>query len=343
MNLPLFDGIPEAHLDWAMQRFTPVELDAGVMLIEEGEADEDMLVVESGVLDVYTGNTVLGTAARGELVGEAALFGYPVRTASVVTSTRCRVLLLNRQGYAELAESGSPVAYRLEKKALSLVADRLRTVGDRIAMASEGSPMPAHATAGLFSRVARMFGAGDQARTDQLDIPFVLRQTSMFRDVSPDALEVIGRAMEQFTFGAGAFLCTQGELGETFFVLARGNVEVLIGTPDGGVESLAELSPGAAFGQMALVSDEPRMATCVAKDQVTVATLSREAFHPIAESESPAGSALRVALVRSLSEQLAYANGQLAQLDWVARNPSDGDVRRLMLASAGVEANLVGR
>lgn len=343
MTLPLFDGIPELHLEWALQRFTRVELEAGVQLIEEGEADEDMLIVESGGLDIFTGDTHLGTAAAGQLVGEAALFGYPVRTASVVTSTPCRILLLNRAGYAELRDSNSPVAHRLEKKALELVTDRLRTVGERIANASEGTPVKSHATAGLFTRVARMFGGGGQRRTDHLDVPFVLRQTRMFGDAPIDALRSLGQVMEQFSFGPGAFLCTQGEMGETFFVLASGKVEVLIGTPDGGVEQLAQLQPGAAFGQMALVSDEPRMASCVAVDKVAVVTLSRDAFEPIAVADTPAGSALRVALIRSLSEQLAYANGQLAQLDWVARSRSEGDVRRLMMASAGVEANLGGR
>lgn len=343
MSLPLFDGIPDLHMEWAMQRFTRVELEAGVRLIEEGEADEDMLIVESGGLDILTGDTHLGIAIPGDLVGEAALFGYPVRTASVQTSAPCSILLLNRAGYAELRESGSPVAHRLEKRALELVTDRLRTVGERIANASEGTPIRGQATAGLFSRVSRMFGAGGQKRANHLDIAFVLRQTRMFGDAPMDALSALADAMEQFTFGPGAFLCTQDEVGETFFVLASGKVEVLIGTPDGGVEQLAQLQPGAAFGQMALVSDEPRMASCVAVDKVSVATLSRDAFARVAAGEDLAGSAMRVALVRSLSEQLAYANGQLAQLDWVARSRSEGDMRRLMMASAGVEANLGGR
>ncbi|MCO4744593.1 MAG: cyclic nucleotide-binding domain-containing protein [Proteobacteria bacterium] len=326
-----------------MERFTRIELDSGVRLIEEGESDEDMLILESGGLDVLTGDTHLGTAVPGDLVGEAALFGYPVRTASVVTSSPCSILLLNRAGYQELRESSSPVAWRLEQRALDLVTDRLRTVGERIGKASEGTPVSSHATQGLFQRVSRMFGAGGQKRTDHLDLPFVLRQTRMFSDAPPDALRIVGEQMEQFGFGPGAFLCTQGELGETFFVLASGKVEVLIGTPDGGVEPLAQLQPGASFGQMALVSDEPRMASCVAVDKVTVATLSREAFQALRARDDLAGSVLRVALLRSLSEQLAYANGQLAQLDWVARSRSKGDVRRLMMASAGVEANLGGR
>lgn len=340
--LSLFDGIPDLHMEWALQRFTRVELEAGVRLIEEGESDEDMLVLEEGGLDILTGDTPLGTAVPGDLVGEAALFGYPVRTASVVTSSACSILLLNRDGYQQLRDSSSPVAWRLEKRALELVTERLRVVGARIAAASEGTSVRSIATAGLFQRVGRMFGAGGQKRTDHLDIPFVLRQTRMFADAPAEALRILSGEMEQFAFSAGHFLCTQGELGETFFVLASGKIEVLIGTPDGGVEPLAQLQPGASFGQMALVSDEPRMASCVAVDRVCVATLSRDAFQSLAERGDLAGSALRVALLRSLSEQLAYANGQLAQLDWVARSRSKGDVRRLMMASAGVEANLGG-
>ena len=49
-------------------------------------------------------------------------------------------------------------------------------------------------------------------------------------------------------------------------------------------------------------------------------------------------STLRVAVLRSISAQLAFANAELAMLDWKSPARSEEDLQHIMRASAGVEA-----
>ncbi|GMH58343.1 hypothetical protein TrST_g9614 [Triparma strigata] len=56
-------------------------------------------------------------------------------------------------------------------------------------------------------------------------------------------------------------LCTQGEVGDAFYIIFSGSVRVII---DGGV--VGELLPGNGFGERSLETDEPRSATCISTE-----------------------------------------------------------------------------
>ncbi|MFT7521753.1 MAG: CRP-like cAMP-binding protein, partial [Kiritimatiellia bacterium] len=97
---------------------------------------------------------------------------------------------------------------------------------------------------------------------------------------------------------------------------------------------VATLDAGDAFGMGALIDHRPRTASCVCRGDVIALTLARDAWHNVVV-QPKAGRALRVAMVRALAEQLAYANGQLALLDLTA---GSHDLTPLLMASVGVEA-----
>lgn len=76
----------------------------------------------------------------------------------------------------------------------------------------------------------------------------------------------------------GQVLIQQGSVGTSFFVLARGEVQVLRAKDDGTSQALAKLHDGAIFGEMALVSAQPRSATVVATDDCDLLEFPREAL-----------------------------------------------------------------
>jgi CRP-like cAMP-binding protein len=141
------------------------------------------------------------------------------------------------------------------------------------------------------------------------------------------------------SFSAGHFLCTEGERGDAMFVLAEGEVDVIVATDEETVEPLATMHAGQAFGQGALVDNRPRTASCVARTNVTVLALDRPTWKVVSVESSPAGTSLRTSMIRSLSRQLSYANAQLSMLDLeAARKARDLDLMPLLRASAGLEA-----
>ena len=60
----------------------------------------------------------------------------------------------------------------------------------------------------------------------------------------------------------GTLLCRQGDIGDAFYIIYSGTVEVIV---DGNV--VGDLLPGNGFGEHSLLTDEPRNATCIASER----------------------------------------------------------------------------
>jgi cAMP-dependent protein kinase regulator len=89
-----------------------------------------------------------------------------------------------------------------------------------------------------------------------------------------DAFQGIAARLRLRRFADGEVIIRQGERGESFFLLADGEVWVKrdVDDDDGGV-TLARLRRGSVFGELALISDEPRHASVVAHGDVDVLEL----------------------------------------------------------------------
>lgn len=100
-----------------------------------------------------------------------------------------------------------------------------------------------------------------------------LRKIPMFSACSDRELALLGRLVEQFDFPEGAHLVEEGRPGHEFFVIVSGRARV---TRRG--ETVAELGPGDAFGELALLDTAPRNATVTADTAMCVATLGNREF-----------------------------------------------------------------
>lgn len=335
---PVFKSLTPPDLDVALQRMQLLDVGPGTELMQEGDDDPSLVIVVEGRVDVHTGGTRLGTAHAGDLLGEMALFSSGMRMASAQAVTACKLLLLDRPNYTWMRQVQHPLAFHIEVQALELLSDRLRKVGDRIAALAEGTDLE-HVTpsSGFFDRVASAFGSGGMMYPGAIDGGKVLGATALFADAPPEVLTEVASHFFPVAARRGHFLCTEGETGNDMFVLASGIVDVLVATQSEGrdkAEKVATLEAGAAFGMCALVQpDQPRMASCVVREKVTGLSMGKITWAEQANRFDAVGSALRVAMIRSLGDQLAFANAQLMLLDMKHR-----DRMALMRAGAGVEA-----
>jgi CRP-like cAMP-binding protein len=96
--------------------------------------------------------------------------------------------------------------------------------------------------------------------------------------------------MEEQTWQAGDVIVRQGDPGDTFYVIVDGKVSVARsdGSSTNGGQELAQLSNGDFFGEMALLSDEPRNATVTAVSTCRTLNLTRDAFERLIEGSRPA-------------------------------------------------------
>jgi cAMP-dependent protein kinase regulator len=104
-----------------------------------------------------------------------------------------------------------------------------------------------------------------------------LQRTPLFAQVAQTTLERMISRMTLFEFAPGDVIFREGEPGTSLFVIADGEVSV-----EGGGHELGRLSPGAFFGELALVTDLPRSATVRAIGRVELLGLDRELVRHVA-------------------------------------------------------------
>jgi len=90
--------------------------------------------------------------------------------------------------------------------------------------------------------------------------------TPIFSDLSPGAFLELARRLSLRRVARGDVVVRQGELGKSLFVVAAGKVRVEREGKDGTVV-LAHLGEGEFFGEMAVLSGSPRVASVVAEEK----------------------------------------------------------------------------
>jgi CRP/FNR family cyclic AMP-dependent transcriptional regulator len=116
-----------------------------------------------------------------------------------------------------------------------------------------------------------------------------LRRAPLFEDLSRKELVQLARASEDLEVAPGKVLCNEGEVGQEFFVIIDGKVEV---TRKG--KRVAMRGGGEFVGEIALLEETPRTATVTAKTPLRLFVLTRKDFrHLVNENPSVERKVLR--------------------------------------------------
>jgi anion transporter len=105
-----------------------------------------------------------------------------------------------------------------------------------------------------------------------------IRSIPVFSGLSREDIAKILGKMEECSANAGATIVRQGDKGDAFYLIQSGAVQVILETGSGRSEAIAVLGPQDWFGEMALLSGEPRSATIIAVKETHLWRLSREAW-----------------------------------------------------------------
>jgi CRP-like cAMP-binding protein len=122
-----------------------------------------------------------------------------------------------------------------------------------------------------------------------------LQQVPTFGACSEPELEDLLARAELRAVEAGTEIVHEGDVGDEFFLVAQGEVDVL----RRGRE-VARLGPGGFFGELALFDEAPRNASVTAETAVAFAVFNRDNFR-LALDEIPP---LRDSLIRGMARRL---------------------------------------
>lgn len=147
-----------------------------------------------------------------------------------------------------------------------------------------------------------------------MDLKQFLKQWAYDRFTDP-ALDALGGLMAEVRFPAGHVIIEQGQQGEAMYLLMDGVVEVQRTDEVGGeAQEGAKLRSGELFGLLSLIDNMPASATCVAREPVAAAALSREGFQKLFDSAPPVGHHLQFMVAVQLARDLQERNKSLRQM-----------------------------
>ena len=125
-----------------------------------------------------------------------------------------------------------------------------------------------------FDARIRKLGGGTVAALD-VDPSELLKKVPFFADAPiSDVAQIVSR-LKPVTIAPGDDIIRQGETGAIMYFIARGVVRVLRREDSGDDHELATLFAGDFFGEIAILRDEPRTATCRAATACALYELSR--------------------------------------------------------------------
>ncbi|XP_065198632.1 cGMP-dependent protein kinase 1-like [Sycon ciliatum] len=109
-----------------------------------------------------------------------------------------------------------------------------------------------------------------------------LRKHSTLRGLPEDKLAKVADCLEQDEYNTGDYIIRQGGVGDTFFIIRSGTVDVTE-TQEGkvGETLIRTLEAGQTFGELALQGDSRRTANVRAKSHVTCLVLERSSFQTL--------------------------------------------------------------
>ena len=120
---------------------------------------------------------------------------------------------------------------------------------------------------------------------DALYISTALADNFVFDSLAPAEKVTLVKAFESKTAKAGTTLITQGETGDYFYILQAGQVAFIVDGVKVGVAT-----EGKSFGDLALLYDSPRAATCKAVEDCTLWRVDQKTFRKILASTAIASS-----------------------------------------------------
>jgi small-conductance mechanosensitive channel len=110
-----------------------------------------------------------------------------------------------------------------------------------------------------------------------------LYNVPIFAPLSDEETAQLARSSIRRVYAPGETIVRKGQEGNSMFVIIRGSVKVQL--PDGaGWRTINQLGPNDFFGEMSLLTGEPRSANVVAEEETDVMQIRKTAVKPIFEA-----------------------------------------------------------
>lgn len=133
-----------------------------------------------------------------------------------------------------------------------------------------------------------------------------LRQLPLFATLDNEVLDTIASRFTIQFINRGQNILQQGDVGDRFYLIARGQVEVFVHNAQGIEQKIDAKSDGDYFGETALVQDAPRNATVRTLTDCLLLTLPKQAFLTLLDELPSLRIAVGIQIARTLQNRALH-------------------------------------
>jgi len=232
------NGLPPPYQDQLFKEAQIIKLKKKENVFVQGSRDDFSYYLLEGTIEMYANDQFIKQVEGGTGAAFHPLAQLQPRQMTARAKTPVTVLRVNR-----------------------ILMDRLLSLGHE----------PPAATGGI--EAAEISGEGGE------DWMTILLQSELFMRIPPSNIQRLLATMQSVEFKAGDVVVRQDDPGDFYYIVKSGRCEVCRKTSRGASEiRLAELGPGASFGEEALVSGAKRNATVRMLTDGELARLTKEDF-----------------------------------------------------------------
>jgi CRP-like cAMP-binding protein len=138
----------------------------------------------------------------------------------------------------------------------------------------------------------------------------VLARAGLFQGVDPEAAEALAKDLEIIEVRKGDVVFTEGEPGDSLYIVLSGKVKLGRRAADGRQNLIAIMGPSDMVGELSLFDPGPRTATGTAVTDLRLARLRKAALRPWLTNRPE----IAEQLLRVLGRRLRRTNDALADL-----------------------------
>jgi CRP/FNR family transcriptional regulator, cyclic AMP receptor protein len=131
----------------------------------------------------------------------------------------------------------------------------------------------------------------------------IIRQIEIFHGLNEAQLRHLAQITRREEYASGDTILEQDSAGDSMYIIAEGQVEVLKRDAEGEPQTALFLGEGQMFGELALLDQGLRTATIVADDDPTVVyVLMRDSVEALCSADTAIG----YRLMRNIALDLAF-------------------------------------
>ena len=148
-----------------------------------------------------------------------------------------------------------------------------------------------------------------------------LKNTSLFRSLSEEALASLDQTASTRTLAPDEVLIRKGDSGDSLFLIHEGWVKIVTEDSRGEELIINKCGPGETIGEMALLDRSPRSATVIALDRAEVLEIKQDVFEQLLNQRPD----ISLGIIRSYSSRLRFSTTYIERaIDW-AQMIAEGD------------------